>query len=56
MRSPSATSRHHPSLQTKVSVNSGPSHPHDDPGTQTTSHPRKYKRQQQGDPATEELQ
>jgi hypothetical protein len=35
MRSPSATSRNHPSLQTRVSVKSGPSHPHDDPGTQT---------------------
>jgi hypothetical protein len=38
MRSPSAPGRNHPSPHTKVSVNSGPSHPHDDPGTQTTSH------------------
>jgi hypothetical protein len=37
MRSPSATSRHHPSLQARVSVNSAPSHLHDDdPGAQTT--------------------
>jgi hypothetical protein len=34
MRSPSATGRNHPSLQTKVSVNSGPSHSHNDSGTQ----------------------
>jgi hypothetical protein len=38
MRSPGATSRNHPSLQTKVAVESGPSHPHHEPGTQTTSH------------------
>jgi hypothetical protein len=37
-RSPSATSWDHPSLQTRVSVMSGPSHSHDDPGTQSTSH------------------
>jgi hypothetical protein len=32
VRSFSATRRHHPSLKTKVF---GPSHPHEDPGTQT---------------------
>jgi hypothetical protein len=37
MRSPSSTSRNHPSLQTRVLVNFEPSHPHDDPGTQTMS-------------------
>jgi hypothetical protein len=37
MRFLSATSRNHPSLQTKVSFHSGPSDPHDDPGTQTTT-------------------
>jgi menaquinone-dependent protoporphyrinogen IX oxidase len=33
MRSASSTSRHHPSLQTKVLVKTGQSHAHDDPGT-----------------------
>jgi hypothetical protein len=37
MRSPSTTSGNHPSLQIKVSVKAGPSHPHDDPGAHTTS-------------------
>jgi hypothetical protein len=38
MRSPSATSQNDPSLQTKGSVCSRPSHPQVDPGTHTTSH------------------
>jgi hypothetical protein len=40
VRSPRATSRNRLSLQTEVLVDLGPSHPHDDPGTQTQAEKR----------------